>query len=387
MEAPSPFVTKVSKTINFKEIYNFFGDYYLKLSHNDNEELIIICYNIVKLDGISYETKMQIQQIYILNNIFRQYTNVKDIYELILDLIKDNQITLSFNKDNNLIFSFTITDIKRNSQKVDIVLVNNSNNNTKEYINILSTEIINLRKDNTNNINEIKQLKDEIKQLSDKIKSFNDLISQNYIVNINLTDSGTTKGNKEKECLYCGTKNDLKKCICNKCYCDKCISHNKNITCQNNCFLFNNNQNTLTSYYQISKFPLPKNFEAKIHFNKVGLIRFGITFDPNIIKEKNYDMDSPPYNIYYLGKSLSSFYAYEKGWLIKFFKPERELKDEDDLILKVKDGKLNYLLNGNSIGEPFSLDNDKISSKHMFLLVHRRNDNSECQLKYIYELD
>ena len=88
-----------------------------------------------------------------------------------------------------------------------------------------------------------------------------------------------------------------------------------------------------------------------------------------------------------MGKSLSSFYAYEKGWLIKFFKPERELKDEDDLILRVKDGKLNYLLNGDSIGEPFSLDNDKINSKNMFLLIHRRNDNSECQLKYIYELD
>ena len=146
MEAPSPFVTKVSKTINFKEIYDFFGDYYLKLSHNDNEELIIVCYNIVKLDGIYYETKMNIQQIYNLNNIFRQYTNIKDIYELILDIINDKQISLSLNSDNNLIFSFTITDIKRNNQKVDIVLVNNSNNNTKEYINILSTEIKNLKK-------------------------------------------------------------------------------------------------------------------------------------------------------------------------------------------------------------------------------------------------
>ena len=94
MEAPSPFVSKVSKIINFQEFYNFFEEYYLKLSHNDNEELIIVCYNIVKLDGICYETKMHIQQIYNLNNIFRQYTNVKDIYELILDLIKDNQINL-----------------------------------------------------------------------------------------------------------------------------------------------------------------------------------------------------------------------------------------------------------------------------------------------------
>ena len=169
MEAPSPSVSKVSKIIKFKEFYNFFEEYYLKLSHNDNEELIIICYNIVKLDGICYETKMQREQFCILNSIFKQCKKVQDIYELILDSIKDNQITLSFNKDNNLIFSFTITDIKSNSQKVDIPLVNNSNNNTKEYINILSTQIINLRNDNTNNNKEIKQLKDEIKQLSDKI--------------------------------------------------------------------------------------------------------------------------------------------------------------------------------------------------------------------------
>ena len=380
MEAPSPFVTKVSKTINFKEIYDFFGDYYLKLSHNDNEELIIVCYNIVKLEGICYETKMHIQQIYNLNNIFRQYTNIKDIYELILDLINDKQISLSLNSDNNLIFSFTITDIKRNNQKVDIVLVNNSNNNTKEYINILSTEIKNLRNNNITNNKEIKELKDEI-------KSIKDLISQNYIVKINLTSTDNpTKKDNEKECLYCGIKKDLKKCICNKYYCDKCISNNKNINCQKNCFIFNNNLNTLTAYYQISKFPLPKNFEAKIHFNKVDLIRFGITFDPNIIKETNYDMDDPKYNIYYLGQTMSSFYAYEKGWLIKYFKSDRELKNGDDLILKVKDGKLNYLLNGNSIGDPYILNKDIIDNKNMFLLIHRRNDKSECQLKYIYEL-
>ena len=131
---------------------------------------------------------------------------------------------------------------------------------------------------------------------------------------------------------------------------------------------------------------MPKNFEAKIHFNKVDLIRFGITFDPNIIKEKNYDMDDPKYNIYYLGQTMSSFYAYEKGWLIKYFKSDRELKNGDDLILKVKGGKLNYLLNGNSIGDPYILNKDIIDNKNMFLLIHRRNDKSECQLKYIYEL-
>ena len=378
MEATkSPEISKISKKIiNFHEFYNF-GEYYLKLSHNDKEELVIICYNIDKLDGIRYETKKNIDQIYNLNSIFRQFANIKEIYELILDLIKDNQISLSLNPDKNLIFSFVITDIKRNNHKVDIILVNNSNdNNTKEYINILTNEIINLRKNNINHDKEIKGLKNEI-------KSIKDLISQ---INTN-NNNNIMKENNEKKCLYCGNKNDLTKCICNKYYCDKCIENNKNISCQNNCFLFDNNLNTLTSYYQISKFPLPKNFEAKVHFNKVDMIRFGITFDTNIIKENIYDIDCPSYNIYYLYEGLYGFYSYEKGWLQNIFKSDRSLKGGDDLILKIKDGKIYYLHNGNSIGGPFILDKDKINNNNMFLLIHRRNKFSECQLKYIYGLD
>ena len=379
MEAPIPFISKINKIVNFKEFYNF-GEYYLKLSFNDIEELNIICYNIVKLDGICYEVKINIQQIYSINNVFRQFTHIKDIYELILDLIKDNKISLSFNPEQNLIFSFIITDIKRNNQKVELILVHNSNNNTKEYNNILSKEIINLRNTINNNNEEIKELKEEIKAIKDLISQSN--INKNVGKNI----TNITKKNAEKECLYCGMKKDLKKCICNKYYCDKCISNNKNINCQKNCYIFNNNLNTLTSYYQISKLPLPKNFEANIHFNKVDMIRFGITFDPNIIKEKSYGIDSPPYDIYYLGRSLTNVYAYEKGWINRCFRAERKLKDGDNLILKVKNGKLSYLLNGNSIGDPFELNKDKLNDKKMFLLIHRRDDISECQLKYIYEL-
>ena len=380
MEATKiPLVTKDSKKIiNFHEFFNF-GEYYLKLSHNDKEELVIICYNIDKLDGIRYEAKKNIQQIYNFNSIFRQFANIKEIYELILDLIKDNQISLSLNPEKNLLFSFTITDIKRNNHKVDIILVNNSNdNNSKEYINILTNEIINLRKSNINHDKEIKELKSEI-------KSIKDLISQNYTNNNNNSD--ISKKNNEKKCLYCGIQKDLKKCICNKYYCDKCISNNKNISCQNNCFVFDNNLNTLTSYYQISKFPLPKNFEAKVHFNKVHYIRFGITFDPNIIKEKDFDLNDPPYNIYYLYQGLTDFYTYEKGWLGQFFKSDRSLKGGDDLILKIKDGKIYYFLNGNFLGDPFILDKDKINNNNMFLLIHRRDGESECQLRCIYELD
>ena len=254
----------------------------MKLSYTDNEKLIFICYDIKKLDGICYENSIGIQEIYNLNNIFRQYTNIKDIFELIIDLINEKKYNIIKNKENNLIFTFTITDIKRNNKNVDFILVNKNNNNTKEYIDILSNEIRTLRNDNNNNNKEIKELKEEIKIIKEM------LIKSNIKSN-------------EKVCLYCGSKNNLKKCICGKYFCEYCISNNKNIQCQKECFLFNNNLNTLTAFYQISKYPLPKNFEAKIHFIKVDMIRAGITFDSNIINEKRYNYDEPPYKIYYKG--------------------------------------------------------------------------------------
>ncbi len=60
--------------------------------------------------------------------------------------------------------------------------------------------------------------------------------------------------------------------------------------------------------------------------------------------------------------------------------------DGDELILKLKNGKLSYLLNGNYINGFFELNKDKINNNNMFLLIHRRDNKTECQLKYIYEL-
>ena len=339
MEAPKLSIPLSDTIIDFKELYNI-GDYYMKLSYTENNKLNIICYDIKKLDGICYENSIGIQEIYNLNNIFRQYTNIKDIFELIIDLINEKKFNITKNEENNLIFSFIITDIKSNTKNVEFLLDNKSCNNNKE----------------------IEELKEEIKIIKEMlIKNFN-----------------------EKKCLFCRSKDNLKKCICGKYFCEYCISNNKNIQCKKECFLFNNNLNTLTEFYQISKFPLPKNFEAKIHFIKVDMIRAGITFDSNIINEKEYNEDSPKYNIYY--KGLENFYTYKKGWISNYFKLDKGYKNGDDLIIKLKDGKLYYLCNGESIGDSYSLDLDEIDNKNMYLLIHRRNNLSECKLEYIYEL-
>ena len=363
-EAPVPIITSSGEEIIYKEFYNY-GDYYVKLCIN-KEELSIVCYNMDKLDGIRYETKTNLQKIYNINSIFRQYTNIKDIYELLLDLLKEHNCNLELNPQKNLVLSFTITDIRRNSIKIQLILNNNEDNNTKEYINILSNEIKNLR---NNNNKEIKELKEEIQKIKDMISNNN---------------NNNSKKSTKKSCIYCGNEMNLKKCICcNKIICDNCFT--KNEQCEKECFLFNNNLNTLTSYYQISKYPLPKNFEVKIHFTGVDYIRTGITFEPNIINESDYDLNCPGYNIYYILKDAKRFYTYDKGWF-GYFKSEKGFEKGDDLIIKIKEGKIYYYINGESLGDPYPIKKSDIDSKNMYLLIHRRDKNSNCELKYLYEI-
>ena len=115
------------------------------------------------------------------------------------------------------------------------------------------------------------------------------------------------------------------------------------------------------------------------------MARVGITFDPSIIDEKNFNCDSPPYNIYTIGESLRMFYTQEKNWF-KYFNSKRRIKQGDSLTIRLKNGRLDYFLNGNSIGNSYIININEINNKEMYLLVHRRNFGTDCELKYIYEL-
>ena len=204
MEAAKSIMTSIVKENYSNEFYNY-GDYYIKLYCNDNEELNIICYNMEKLDGIRYEIKMNIQQIYNLSNIFNQYNNIKDVYDLISEFIKEKKCNIELNSEKNLNFSFIIADIKRNNRKIEFILVNKDCNNTKEYINILSNEIRNLRKNN--NMKEIK----EIEILKEEIENIKKIISKYEICT---KIDNVNKFTNENKCLYCGRVSDLRRCIC-----------------------------------------------------------------------------------------------------------------------------------------------------------------------------
>ena len=401
MEAPKPTFTTISgEVLKCNEYYNL-DQYFLKLFYTDGDELNFICYNMEMLDGIKYELKIKLEEIYEMSNIFRQYTNMKDLYELIIDLINDNKYEIKNGNDNNLIFNITISDIKRNNHIIKFVLINEKNNNTQEYINILSNEIKNLRMINKNNIQEIKEIKEENKEIKKEINDIRNILlefqkntkkdnndNDNDNIKLKAKNKKAIDNNKLKKelfCSICKSKLNLKRCLCQKLYCDNCILNKRTDKCLKECFLFNNNSNKLSSYYNISKYSLPQNFEAKIHFTEVDTVRIGITFDPNVIREIS-DENSPNYKIYYIHRDMRVFYDYHQKKWFRYFNGKNILKNGDDLTMILKDGKLGYLLNGKIIGEPYIVNSNDLNGENMYLLIHRRNSNSQCELKYIYEI-
>ena len=406
MDAPKPTLITVTGDVEkYNEYYNL-GEYYMKLFYTNNGELTIICYNMQVLDGTKYEVKLNLEKIYDLSNVFRQYTNMKELYEFIIDLINEGKYELK-KKDNNMILNIMITDIKKNEHNITFTLYNENNNNTQEYINILSNEIKNMRITNNNNIKEIKELKKENEDIKNEIKEIKKVLSQ-YVTN-NKTNQNESKlecsntfninlkakNNKllksknndlmQKICSICKSKSHLKRCFCNKILCNNCLLNNKDELCQKEYYLFNNNLNKLNSLYNISKYPLPKNFEAKIHFSEVNFVRIGITFDSKIANEKQ-DINSPNYKVYYLLQDMNTFFSYNENKWIKYFGGNNILKNEDDLTIILKNGELRYLLNGKDLGKSYIINDNDLDKEDMYLLIHRRNKYSQCELKYIYEI-
>lgn len=200
------------------------------------------------------------------------------------------------------------------------------------------------------------------------------------------SDPLTDPENESGSCCICGSDNNIKKCICHKCYCEKCLAQSQNYKCKENCYLFNNDKNTLDSIYNISKYPLPKNFEAMIHFISVDWVRTGIVFGREILDE-GADCNCPPYKLYYLLENMSELYSCDtKSW-ITFFDKDEKLKPNDNLLVQLKNKELKYFLNGKDLGGSFKIKTQDKNENDMYLIVHRRNKKSQCELIYIYDLD
>jgi len=151
-------------SMKFKEFYNLSG-YYMKLSHI-KDELGIIIYDIEKLDGVKYELKIKINDLYQLSSSFRAYSNIKEIYELMINLINGNNYSLKKDK-NELIFILKIKDNFNNIKEIQFIVGENNdkaNIINNEYIKVLINEIKLLR----NNNKLIDELKEENKYIKMK---------------------------------------------------------------------------------------------------------------------------------------------------------------------------------------------------------------------------
>ena len=151
-----------------------------------------------------------------------------------------------------------------------------------------------------------------------------------------------------------------------------------------NQFLFNNNLDFATDIYNISKNPLPKNFKAKLKFNSVSWVRVGITFDKEIVKDKT-DENKPLYDIYYILEDLNQFYDLSHGWRTNIFNYDGgKLKSGDELTIIFKNGKLSYEVN--EIKIKGFVDVEVYNKNEYYLLVHRRDAKTICQILSIEEI-
>ena len=186
-----------------------------------------------------------------------------------------------------------------------------------------------------------------------------------------------------QNCCICNSNEDIKRCLCKRCYCYRCLEDGEETECLKTCYLFHNNLNTTTQTYNISKYPLPLNFEVKLHFSQVDWVRTGITFNKEIISDQT-DLNCPQYDIYCILEDLIQFYTLKNGWKNSFRNDNRPLKNGDNVTITLKNGELRYAVNDEDLGGFIKVD--MTGKKEVYLLVHIRNDKSKCQILYITEI-
>jgi hypothetical protein len=183
-------------------------------------------------------------------------------------------------------------------------------------------------------------------------------------------------------CSLCNSNTNIRRCLCKQCFCENCIKECNNTKCAKSCYVFNNDMRKTSSIYNISKHPLPLNFEALIYYASVDWVRTGITFDKNIINFQS-DENCPLFDVYCILEDLKQFYSQRTGWEGIFNKQVKPLKAGDYMKIILKNGKMKFVVNNIIIG---SVKIDMINKKEMYLFVHCRNDNSSAEIVYITEI-
>ena len=350
-----------------KEIENIYKD---KINHFDE---------LLKINSIVYNTYIKNKENYyhninIINLLVNYYEKGNDISkelennEDFMETISQKDFEMNQSK-NEIFFGLNIQKENnitiKNIRKKNNILINNAFNLSFESLRKNDPIVNNKIYSHTENNNEntLKNLKNYKKEF----KSENIKYSKNFI-NI-------------LACFYCGSIENLRKCLCKKIICKKCLEIQKNKVCANNCYIFKSGFNLTSTIYNLSKYPLPENTEINLYFEEVNWVRSGITFTEDI-ENKQLDTNCPEFDIYYILENLIEYYSL-KGW--RNFPNEKinPLKKGDNMTIFYKKGnKLNFWVNNNYIG---SIKIDSNKKKSPYLLIHCRNERSKVKILSICE--
>ena len=185
-----------------------------------------------------------------------------------------------------------------------------------------------------------------------------------------------------KNCSYCGSNQDLRRCLCNEIICMNCLK-DSNLNFHKKCFKFSTGLLYTSKLYNISKLPLPLNFECKITFISIEWIRVGITFEPKI-EDFEEDTNCPPYDIYCILEDLKQFYTYKNKWKFVFKDKDIQLMEGDVMIMRFKNGELRYIINGEDLGTVIKIP--LIHQSDFYLFIQCRSEKSKAKIDYITEI-
>jgi hypothetical protein len=185
-----------------------------------------------------------------------------------------------------------------------------------------------------------------------------------------------------KSCSLCGSDQDIRRCICNECICANCLEENE-FSSHKECNSFMTGLNYTSKIYNVSKKPLPRNFECKITFLSVGWIRVGLTFEPKIA-DIDEDVNCPPFDIYCILEDLKQFYTYKNKWKFIFNSKEIQLTKADNMIMRFKNGELRYYINGEDLENIVKIP--LINKGDFYLFIQCRSEKSKAKIDYITEI-
>jgi hypothetical protein len=291
--------------------------------------------------------------------------------------------------------NFKLSKAKINTRKMlNLIILSCSNNQhckyTAEYWNVLEhehkCEFQKIKCPNCSFIGHFKELKGHLMTTCENMNyecGFCKLKVKRGSFEAHLDEHNKERSFSILNCSLCESSENLRKCLCKKSFCTKCILGNKNTDCISSCYVYHTGQKTTNFTYNITKYSLPKNFEAKLIYQNVDWVRTGISFTKDIVNDQT-DANCPQYDIYYLLEDLVQFYTKHYGWKNCFSKSVKGLKTGDILVITLKNGELRYSVNDMDLGSVIKIDMSK--KKELYLLIHTRNSKSKVEIVYITEI-